>query len=94
MANQTKVKLYDQLIEEGPVELKEVLKKVEVEFKKWHFEQIKGYVSALDVAYQWIAPGDATKDDASIEGETKPNREQGKSTKEVKGEKKYLQMQI
>lgn len=44
MANQVKVKLYDQLIEEGPMELGEALEKVEVEFKKWHFEQIKGYI--------------------------------------------------
>jgi hypothetical protein len=42
-ANQTKVKLYDQLIEGGPMELGEALKKVETEFRKWHFEQIKNY---------------------------------------------------
>ncbi len=51
MANEAKVKLYDQLIEEGPMELGEDLKKAKVEFKRWHVEQIKGYVSALDVAY-------------------------------------------
>jgi hypothetical protein len=51
LANQAKVKLYDQLIEKGHVELGEVLEKVEVEFRRWHFEQIKGYVNALDVAY-------------------------------------------
>jgi hypothetical protein len=51
MANQAKVKLFDQLIEGGLVELGEALEKVEVEFKRWHFEQIKNYISALDVAY-------------------------------------------
>ncbi len=90
MANQAKVKLYDQLIEKGHVELGEVLEKVEVEFRRWHFEQIKGYVNALDVAYLWITPGDETEDDATIEGKTRPNREQGKSTKKIKGEKRYL----
>jgi hypothetical protein len=84
MENQAKVKSYDQLIEEGPMELREALKKVEVEFKRWRFEKIKGYVSVLDVTYQQIAPSEETKDDATIEGETKPNREQGKSTEEVK----------
>ncbi len=52
VANQAKVKLYDQLIEEGPIELGEVLEKVEAEFRRWHFEQVKNYVSVLDVAYQ------------------------------------------
>ncbi len=37
VANQVKVKLYDQLIE-GLVELKEALEKIEVEFKRWHFK--------------------------------------------------------
>jgi hypothetical protein len=32
------VKLYDQLIEEGPIVLGEALRKVEAEFKRWHFE--------------------------------------------------------
>jgi len=52
MANQAKVKLYNQLIEEGLVELREGLKNVEVEFRRWHFAQVKNYVNALDVAYQ------------------------------------------
>jgi hypothetical protein len=43
VANQTKVKLYDQLIKKGLVELGEVLEKAETEFKRWHFEQIKNY---------------------------------------------------
>ncbi len=51
VANQTKVKLYDQLIEEGLIELGEPMEKVEVEFRRWHFEQIKNYVNALDLAY-------------------------------------------
>jgi hypothetical protein len=44
--------MYDQLIEEDPLELMEDLEKVEAKFRKWHFEQVKNYVSALDVAYQ------------------------------------------
>jgi hypothetical protein len=75
MANQAKVKLYDQLIEEGPMELGEALEKAEVEFKKWHFEQIKGYVRALDVTYQQITLGEEIKDDATTWGKTKPNKE-------------------
>jgi hypothetical protein len=51
VANQTKVKLYDQLIEGGHVELGDALKKAEAEFKRWHYEQIKNYINALDVAY-------------------------------------------
>jgi hypothetical protein len=45
-------KIIDQLIKRGLVELGEALEKVKVEFKRWHFEQIKNYISALDVAYQ------------------------------------------
>jgi hypothetical protein len=52
MTNQAKVKLYDQLIEKGPVELGEILEKAEVELRRWHFEQIKNYINVLDVAYQ------------------------------------------
>jgi hypothetical protein len=66
------------------MELGEALEKAKVEFKRWHFEQIKNYVRVLDVTYQQIAPGEETKDDATIKGEIKPNREQGKSTEEVK----------
>jgi hypothetical protein len=33
------------------MELGEALEKVEVVLRKWHFEQIKNYVSALEVAY-------------------------------------------
>jgi hypothetical protein len=52
MTNQAKVKLYDQLIKRGHVELGEVLEKAKVEFGRWHFEQIKNYINVLDVAYQ------------------------------------------
>lgn len=51
VANETKVKLYDQLIEGGHVELGDALKKAEAKFKRWHYEQIKNYINALDVAY-------------------------------------------
>jgi hypothetical protein len=43
--------LYDQLIEEGLVELEEALEKVEVGFRRWHFEQVKNYFSALDQCF-------------------------------------------
>ncbi len=93
MVNQIKVKLYDQLIKDG-LELGKALEKAEVEFKRWHFEQIKGYVSALGVTYQQIAPSEETKDNATTKGETKPNKEQGKSTEEVKRGKEIMQMQL
>jgi len=41
------------------------------------------------VTYQQIAPGEETKDDATTERETKPNREQGKSIEEVKRGKEF-----
>jgi len=40
------------LIEEDHVELGEALEMAKVEFKRWHFKQVKNYVSVLDVAYQ------------------------------------------
>jgi len=80
MANQAKVKLYNQLIEEGLVELREGLKNVEVEFRRWHFAQVKNYVNALDVAYQWIVPNEEIEDDATIEGKVRQVEEEGKST--------------
>jgi hypothetical protein len=80
VANQAKVKLYNQLIEEGPVELKEALEKAEVEFRRWHFEQIKNYVNVLDVAYQRITLDEDIEDDATIEREVKQVEvEEGKS---------------
>jgi hypothetical protein len=87
VANQTKVKLYDQLIE-GFVELREALEKVEVEFKRWHFKQVKNYVSVLDVAYQQIAPNEEIEDDIAIEGEAKQVKKEGKSDKVVQKGKK------
>ncbi len=63
--------MYDQLIEKVHVELGEALKKVEVEFKRWHFKQVTNSFSALDVAYQWITPNKEIEDDATIEGATK-----------------------
>jgi hypothetical protein len=52
MANQAKVKFYDQLIKEGHVELGEALEKTKAKFKRWHFEQVRNYVNVFDVAYQ------------------------------------------
>jgi hypothetical protein len=51
------------------VELKEALEKDEVKFKKWHFEQVKNYVNALDVAYQRITWDEEIGDDATIEAQ-------------------------
>jgi len=51
MTNQGKVKLYDQLIKKGFVELGEALEKAEVEFGTWNCEQIKNYVNVFYVAY-------------------------------------------
>jgi cell pole-organizing protein PopZ len=82
MANQAKVKLHDLLIE-GFVQLGEALEKVEAKLKKWHFEQVKNYVSVLDVACQRIARDEETEDDATIKGEARQVKEEGKSTKAV-----------
>jgi hypothetical protein len=90
MTNQAKVKLYDQLIKGCLVELGEVLEKAEVEFERWHIEQIKNYVNVLDVAYQRIASGDKTEDDATTKGEIRSNKEQSKLTEEVRMGKEIL----
>ncbi len=84
VANQTKVKLYDELIEEDFIELGEPLERVEVEFKRWHFEQVKNYVNVLDVAYQWVTPNEETENDVGIEGEDRQVEEEGKLTEIVK----------
>ncbi len=84
MAKQTKVKLYDQLIKKGLVELGEALEKGETELTKWHFEQVKNYVIVLDVAYQQITLDENTKDDAAIKGEVKQVKEEGKSIEAIK----------
>ncbi len=85
--------MYDQLIEEDPLELMEDLEKVEAKFRKWHFEQVKNYVSALDVAYQWIIPYEETEDDATMEGKVKQVKEEGKSIEIFKKGEKFLHMQ-
>jgi deoxyadenosine/deoxycytidine kinase len=90
MANQAKVKLYDQLIKEGLVELREAIENVEVEFRRWHFEQVKNYVNALDVAYQRIVPNEETKDEVTIEGEVTQVEEEGKLTEIVEKVKQIL----
>ncbi len=53
------------MIEEGHVELGEALEKAEGEFRRWHFEQVKNYINALDVAYQWITLDEEAEDDAT-----------------------------
>jgi len=87
VANQAKVKLYDQLIEEGPIELGEALEKAEVKFKRWHFEQVKNYVNVLDVAYQRITLDEETKDYTTIEGEVRQVKEEGKSIEAIENGK-------
>ncbi len=54
------------MIEGSLVELRETLKKDEAKFKRWHFEQVRNYVNALDVAYQQITPNEEI-DDVTIE---------------------------
>ncbi len=46
--------LYDELIEQIPMEMGELLEEDRVEFKGWHFKQIRKYTNALDVAYECI----------------------------------------
>jgi hypothetical protein len=41
------------------------LEKAEGEFRRWHFEQVKNYINALDVAYQWITLDEEAEDDAT-----------------------------
>jgi hypothetical protein len=36
---------------------------LEAEFRRWHFEQVKNYVNALDVAYQQITLDEEIEDD-------------------------------
>ncbi len=83
VANQAKVKLYDQLIEEGPIELGEALENAEAKFRRWHFEQVKNYVNVLDVAYQRRTLDEETKDDTTIEREVKQVKEEGKSIEAI-----------
>jgi len=78
------------LIEEGHVELGDVLEKAKVEFKRWHFKQLKNYVSVLDVAYQQITPNEKTKDDATIEGEVKQVEKEGKSIEAIEKGRQIL----
>ncbi len=52
--NKTKAMLYDKLIEQFPMEMGELLEEAIIEFKRWHFEQIGKYTSALNAAYENI----------------------------------------
>ncbi len=52
--NKTKTTLYDELVEQLPIKMGELLEEVKVEFKRWHFEQAKKYTNAYDVAYEHI----------------------------------------
>jgi hypothetical protein len=48
--NKTKVMLYDELVEQLPIKMGELLEEARAEFRKCHFEQTRKYTSALDVA--------------------------------------------
>jgi hypothetical protein len=39
--------LYDEFIKELLIKMGELLEKAKEEFKRWHFEQIRKYTSAL-----------------------------------------------
>jgi hypothetical protein len=52
--NQTKATLYDELVEQFPKEMGELLEEGKTKSKKWHFKQIGKYISAFDVAYEHI----------------------------------------
>jgi hypothetical protein len=55
-----------------------------VEFKRWHFEQVKNYINALDVAHQRITLGEEIEYDVTIEGEARQVKEEGKSIEAIK----------
>lgn len=69
------------MIEGGLVELKEALEKDEAKFKRWHFEQVRNYVNALDVAYQRITWDEEIGNDATIEAQIRIIKEQGELLK-------------
>jgi hypothetical protein len=48
------VTLYDELINQLPIEMGELLKKARVEFKRWNLEQIGKYINAFDATYEHI----------------------------------------
>jgi leucyl aminopeptidase (aminopeptidase T) len=52
--NKTKATLYDELIKQIPMEMREILEEDIVKFKGWHFKQIAKYTDALDAAYERI----------------------------------------
>jgi hypothetical protein len=52
--NKTKATLYDELIEQLLMEMGELLEEDRVEFRGWHFEQIRKYTNALDATYEHI----------------------------------------
>jgi hypothetical protein len=52
--NKTKATLYDELIEQLPMEMGELLEEARTKFRRWHFEQIGKYNNAFDVAYEHI----------------------------------------
>jgi hypothetical protein len=46
--------LNDELIEQLPIKMDELLEKGRVEFKRCHFEQIEKYTNALDATFEHI----------------------------------------
>jgi hypothetical protein len=52
--NKTKATLYDELREQLPMEMGELLKEARAESMSWHFEQTRKYTIPFDVAYERI----------------------------------------
>ncbi len=51
MENQAKALFYEQLVGQMEPNVKITLEEGHAEMKRWHFDQIKGYVKALDATY-------------------------------------------
>ncbi len=66
--NRTKPTLYDELIEQLPMEMGELLEEARAKCKRWHFEQIGKYTNALDATYERIWQlGEKDKEEEDIE---------------------------
>ncbi len=49
--NQAKALLYEYLVGQMEPNVKTVVEEGRVEMKRWHFDQTKGYVKAVDATY-------------------------------------------
>jgi hypothetical protein len=52
--NKTKATLHDELKEQLPMEMGELLEEVRTKFRRCHFEQIGKYTNVLNAAYEHI----------------------------------------